>query len=212
MNFLMRLSTGLEIQIHESERRGRRAKDWRSSSRIVEPYWFWMAWSLCKIPLVHKKDGCVSLPCGGWARSVSGSTAEGIAWIEDGIRDYRAAGSMLRLPYYLALKAEGVYLANHIPEALETIREAEGVVERFEERGACAELHRLRGAFLATSGGDEMQIEASFCAAIRIAREQKSISTATRAEATCAEYRRQKVRGTGGSGFRLSLDLLSTLG
>jgi hypothetical protein len=30
---------------------------------------------------------------GGWARSVSGSTAEGIAWIEDGIRDYRAAGS-----------------------------------------------------------------------------------------------------------------------
>ena len=38
MNFLMRLSLGLEIQIHGSERRGRRAKDWRSSSRIVEPY------------------------------------------------------------------------------------------------------------------------------------------------------------------------------
>jgi hypothetical protein len=37
----------------------------------------------------------------GWApRSVSGSTAEGIAWIEDGIRDYRATGSMLRLPYF----------------------------------------------------------------------------------------------------------------
>ena len=62
MNFLMRLSLGLEIQIHGSERRGRRAKDWRSSSRIVEPYWFWMAWSRSKIRLVHKKDGCVSLP------------------------------------------------------------------------------------------------------------------------------------------------------
>jgi hypothetical protein len=37
MNFLTRLSLGLEIQIHGSERRGRRAKDWRSSSRIVEP-------------------------------------------------------------------------------------------------------------------------------------------------------------------------------
>jgi hypothetical protein len=37
----------------------------------------------------------------GWApRSVSGSTAGGIAWIEDGIRDYRATGSMLRLPYF----------------------------------------------------------------------------------------------------------------
>ena len=62
MNFLTRLSLGLEIQIHGSERRGRRAKDWRSSSRIVEPYWFWMAWSRSKIRLVHKKDGYVSLP------------------------------------------------------------------------------------------------------------------------------------------------------
>src|SRR5271165_3792906 len=62
MNFLTPLSLGLEIQIHGSERRGRRAKDWRSSSRIVEPYWFWMAWSRFKIRPVHKKDGCVSLP------------------------------------------------------------------------------------------------------------------------------------------------------
>ena len=62
MNFLTRLSLGLEIQIHGSERHGRRAKDWRSSSRIVEPYWFWMAWSRSKIRLVHKKDGYVSLP------------------------------------------------------------------------------------------------------------------------------------------------------
>src|ERR1700716_3185516 len=35
-NFLMLLSPGLEIQIHGSERLGRRANDWRSSSRIVE--------------------------------------------------------------------------------------------------------------------------------------------------------------------------------
>src|ERR1700719_2434107 len=62
MNFLMRLSLGLEIQIHGSERRGRKAKDWRSSSHIVEPYWFWMAWSRSKIRLVRRRDGCVSLP------------------------------------------------------------------------------------------------------------------------------------------------------
>src|SRR5271165_1445096 len=62
MNFLTRLSLGLAIQIHGSERRGRKAKDWRSSSRIVEAYWFWMAWSRSKIRLVHKKDGYGSLP------------------------------------------------------------------------------------------------------------------------------------------------------
>src|SRR5271157_3545302 len=62
MNFLMRLSLGLEIQIHGSERRGRKARDSRSSSRIVEPYWFWMGWSRSKIRLVLKKDGYVSPP------------------------------------------------------------------------------------------------------------------------------------------------------
>jgi serine/threonine protein kinase len=62
MNFLMRLSLGLEIQIHGSERHGRRARNWRSLSRIVEPYWFWMAWSRSKIRLAHKKGAYVSLP------------------------------------------------------------------------------------------------------------------------------------------------------
>jgi hypothetical protein len=62
MSFLTLLSLGLAIQIHESERRGKRAKDWRNSPHIVEHYWFWTAWSRSKTRLVHKKDGCVSLP------------------------------------------------------------------------------------------------------------------------------------------------------
>jgi hypothetical protein len=40
---------------------------------------------------------------------------------------------------------------------------------------------------------------------ITIAREQKSISMATRAETTYAEYRRQKASASGGYGFRLPL-------
>jgi hypothetical protein len=58
----MRLPLGLVIQIHDSVRRGRKAGDLRSSLRIVEPYWFWMAWSRSKIRLVHEKDAHVSLP------------------------------------------------------------------------------------------------------------------------------------------------------
>jgi hypothetical protein len=42
-------------------------------------------------------------------------------------------------------------------------------------------------------------------AAIRTAREQKSVSLEKRAEGTYAEYRRQKASATGGRGFRLSL-------
>jgi hypothetical protein len=62
MNFLMRLSLGLEIQNRGSARIGRRAKDWRSSSHIAEPYWFWTAWSRSRIRPVRKKDAYVNLP------------------------------------------------------------------------------------------------------------------------------------------------------
>jgi tetratricopeptide (TPR) repeat protein len=141
----------------------------------------------------------------GLARSASGDTVEGLAWIEDGIEHWRATGAVNSLSFFLALKAEALHLANRTSEALEAIREAEGMVERFEERWRCAELRRLRGVFLATIGADEAQIEASFCEAIRIAKEQKSVSLEKRAEATYAEYRRQKASGSGGHGFRLPL-------
>jgi hypothetical protein len=83
--------------------------------------------------------------------------------------------------------------------------EAEALAERSEVRFWCAELHRLRAVFLAAMGAEETQIEASFCAAIRTARGQKSISLEKRAEATYAEYRRQKASASGGRGFRLPL-------
>jgi predicted ATPase len=139
----------------------------------------------------------------GWARSASGDTAEGLAWIEDGIDNWRATRAMVVLPYYLALKAEALYLAHRASEALEAISEAEALIERSQDRHWSAELHRLRGVFLAATGAEETQIEASFRESIRIAKEQKSVSLEKRAEATYAEYRRQKASGLGGHGFRL---------
>ena len=98
----------------------------------------------------------------GWARSAAGDTAEGIAWIENGIGDYRAIGETLCMPYYLALKAEALHLADRTSDAVEAIREALVMAERSEERWWCAELHRLHGVFLATTGAKETHIEASF--------------------------------------------------
>src|SRR5215469_3868466 len=69
------------------------------------------------------------------------------------------------------------------------------MAERFQYRNYRAELHRLRGVFLAAIGADEAQIEASLREAIRIAQEQKSVSLEKRAEATYAGYRRQKRAG-----------------
>jgi adenylate cyclase len=141
----------------------------------------------------------------GWARSSCGDAAEGLAWIEGGIQHWMATGAMLCVEYFLALKAEALYLAHRTSEALEAINEVEALAERFENRYWSAELHRLRGVFLAALGADETPIEASFQVAIRIAKEQKSVSLEKRAEATYTEYRRQKASASRGRGVRLPL-------
>ena len=161
------------------------------------------------IELSTRQNFATWLPGGAilraWARSASSDSAEGISRMEDEIRDYRATGSMLQLQHYLALKAEALHFADRTSEALEAINEAEALAERTKERWWSAELHRLRGVLLTAMGADETQIEASFCEAIKIAREQKSVSLEKRAEGTYAEYRRQKASASEGRGFRLSL-------
>jgi predicted ATPase len=141
----------------------------------------------------------------GWARSISGDVTEGISWIVAGIKDFRTIGGLRGLPFFLALKAEALQLADRTFEALEGITEAEALVERSEERLWRADLHRLRGVLLAALGAEEAHIEASFGEAIKTAKEQKSISLQKRAEATYAEYQRQKASVLGGRGPRLPI-------
>ena len=117
----------------------------------------------------------------------------------------QATSTMLFRLFHLALKAEALHLANRSAKALKAIGEAQALAEQSEERWWSTELHRLRGVFLAAVGAEENQIEASFCAAINIAKEQKSVLLEKRAEATYAEYRHQKASGSGGRGFRLPL-------
>src|SRR5262249_47249721 len=77
------------------------------------------------IELSTRQNFAIWLPIGaifrGWARTASGDTAEGLSWIENGIEDYRATGSMVNASYFLALKAEALHLSDQIPEALEAI-------------------------------------------------------------------------------------------
>jgi hypothetical protein len=51
------------------------------------------------------------------------------------------SGSRLLLPFWFALKAEALHLAGRTCEALETLKGAETLTERSEERWWCAELH-----------------------------------------------------------------------
>jgi predicted ATPase len=153
------------------------------------------------VELATRQNFALWLPVGailgGWARSVSGDAAQGLSWIEDGVKNYQATGSILESPFHLALRAEVLHRTNRTTEAIETIREVYVLTEKTEARWWCAELHRLRAVFLAGIGGDEIEIESSLREAILTANQQKSASLAIRAQATLAGYRRQKAGGRG---------------
>jgi hypothetical protein len=112
--------------------------------------------------------------------------------LSGGVEDYRASGSIVGMPLWLAVKAEALNLADRSSEALEAIEETEALAERFEIGNWYAELTRRRGVSLAALGADETRIEASFRTAIRIAREQKAVSLEKRAEVYYAEYGARK--------------------
>ena len=92
----------------------------------------------------------------GWARSASGNTAEGIPWIEQALRVFRATGTVLNVPYFLGLKAEALHLADRTSEALEAINEAEALVERFEDRCSLGPVTDFRNV-----GGDDRRHDGS---------------------------------------------------
>jgi serine/threonine protein kinase/predicted ATPase len=141
----------------------------------------------------------------GWARSASGDTVKSLSWIEEGIEDWRATGATLCVPFFLALKAEALYLDDRISEALGAINEAKQLVERSEEHWWSAELYRLCAVFLTALGAAPAEIEATFRESLHTAKRQQSTALAKRAETTYAEYRQKKASGLGERAFRMSL-------
>ena len=125
-----------------------------------------------------------------------GDTTRGVSSIERGIEARRANGVIIDLSLWLALKAESLYRAGLTIKALEVLTEAEALTQRSEERYWCAELHRLRAVFLSAIASNQIQIEASYHAAIKTAQEQKSISLVRRAKESYAEWRTQIKKGT----------------
>ena len=125
--------------------------------------------------------------------------------MDDGIEELQTSGALLPISILLAPKAEALYLANRTSEALDTIKQAETLVERTEARCWSAEFYRLRAIFLTAMDADEAEIERAFQDAINTAKQQKSTSLRKRAETIYAEYRRRTTNTPAEHGFRLPL-------
>jgi len=132
----------------------------------------------------------------GWSLIESGREDEAIAQIQQGLAAYRATGTELIRPHFLALLAEALKKANRIEEGLEVLEEALEQAHRNGDQYYLPEVYRLKGELLQMSSigkHDAAGAERCLNQAIDIARKQKGKSLELRAAMSLARlYRSRK--------------------
>ena len=131
----------------------------------------------------------------GWARAHADEPDAGIAEMSGAIQAYRAAGANLSVPYFLALLADSLSVAERHEQAGAAIAEALELAERSGERYHAAELRRLQGEVLLAGRAPHAAERArrAFDDAIAIARSQSASALERRALASIARLDRGKL-------------------
>jgi predicted ATPase len=118
----------------------------------------------------------------GWALVTQGQQAEGLAQLHQGLVAYRATGTAVAVPCFLALLAEAYGKGGQAEESLSILAEALAVVHKTGERVYEAELYRLKGELLlALSQTHQAEAETCLQQALDIARRQQAKSWELRA-------------------------------
>jgi predicted ATPase len=124
----------------------------------------------------------------GWILAAQGQRAEGIAQMQQGLATYRATGTEMYRPYYLALLAEGYGLGGKAEKGLSVLAEALAAVDSTGERWCEAELRRLKGELLFQQSPDNAtEAETCFHQAITVAQNQSAKSWELRAATRLAK-------------------------
>jgi len=129
----------------------------------------------------------------GGALIEHGRTEEGIAELTEGLAAWRATGSELSRPYWLALLAGAQLTLGRASDAAALLDEAEVIVERTGERWYEAEVHRLRSE-IALRAGDHAEAERSSLCAVEVARRHGAKSLELRAVTSSARLLRSQGR------------------
>jgi predicted ATPase len=124
---------------------------------------------------------------GGWALAAGGDQRAGLARLRQGLRDWRATGSVTYMTYYLGLLAAALQHQSEVEQAAATVEEALALATQTDERMVEAELLRLRGELRLASTSDPANLslaEVDFRRALQVATRQQARSLVLRA-ATC---------------------------
>ena len=130
----------------------------------------------------------------GWCLAALGQPEQGIPLLASGMRAYHATGNTQFTPLFLTTLADAHRIAGNPEAGLEQLAEAERLAETTKERIVLAETLRLRGDLLLL-GNDRAGAEASFTAAIAVARRQAARLFELRATTSLARLWRAQGRG-----------------
>jgi predicted ATPase len=124
----------------------------------------------------------------GWALAERGQGEAGIAELQAAMATIRAIGTVLELPWYLALLAGAYGIVGQTAEGLDAIAEALAQVASTNERFYEAEIYRVKGELLLKEGGldSAAEAEASFRQALDVAQAQRAKSWELRAAMSLA--------------------------
>lgn len=127
----------------------------------------------------------------GWAKVEQGEIPEGMRLLRIGLDAYRATGSEVWTPHYLALQAMTFDIAGQMEEAAASLDDALRNVERTGERWFEAELNRYKAQSLLRQG-DAETAEQLLRRAIRIAQAQQAKLWELRAAVGLARLHRDR--------------------
>jgi predicted ATPase len=126
----------------------------------------------------------------GWALTMHGHMAEGIALMHQGHAAFQATGGARA--YSFVWLAEALGKAGEADEGLHLLAEGLALVEQHEERVFEAELHRLKGELLLARSMDHHAAHACFQQALDVARRQEAKSLELRATMSLARLWQQQ--------------------
>jgi predicted ATPase len=123
-----------------------------------------------------------------------GSQEEGIAEMRLGLAAYKATGTQIARPQFLALLAEALGRMAQFEEGLCLIEEAIQLAQSRHEHCYLAELYRSKGELLFMQAGDQELSEACFQESLKIGRQQQAKSWVLRASISLARLYQNRRR------------------
>jgi tetratricopeptide (TPR) repeat protein len=127
----------------------------------------------------------------GWWSAAVGQASDGVSLIAKAMQLLRATGSAINIPNYLASQAEANGKLGQSAEGLSRLGEALQFIEATDERPFEAEVYRLRGDLLTTTGAEEMA-EQDYRRALAVAGRQGARTLELRAAISLARLWRDQ--------------------